>query len=179
VIVDGDKISVNFFFGESKMLGKLLLTAAFILIITAGAFAQSETSYQKKYEEWKKSQGDKSLHGSLFVAIEARRMSTGSAVVHFAVGKHTDDFHISVRLVKTEKDANGKSVVTEIPHPNESIIDGNSDQNEFAERSYIKKKGASEANAFEILITAAGKESAKIILEISDKRSYGTFSSID
>lgn len=161
------------------MFGKLFLIIAFVLSLSAGTFAQSEMNFQKDYDDWLKARGKQSLHGALFVGVKAKRMNSKSAVIHVAIGKHTDNFQISARLVRIEKDAEGKIVVKSISGAERDVVDNNSDQTEYAERSYIKVKGSQKANAFEVLITVAGKEPEKIILEISDKYSYKTFSSID
>lgn len=161
------------------MFGKLFLIIAFVLSLSAGTFAQSEMNFQKDYDDWLKARSKQSLHGALFVGVKAKRMNSKSAVIHIAIGKHTDNFQISARLVRIEKDAEGKIVVKSISGAERDVVDNNSDQTEYAERSYIKVKGSQKANAFEVLITVAGKEPEKIILEISDKYSYKTFSSID
>lgn len=161
------------------MFGKLFLIIAFVLSLCAGTFAQSEMNFQKDYDDWLKARSKQSLHGALFVGVKAKRMNSKSAVIHVAIGKHTDNFQISARLVRIEKDAEGKIVVKSISGAERDVVDNNSDQTEYAERSYIKVKGSQKANAFEVLITVAGKEPEKIILEISDKYSYKTFSSID
>jgi hypothetical protein len=161
------------------MFGKLFLIAAFVLLLPAGTFAQSEMNFQKDYDDWLSARAKQSLSGALFVGVKAKRMNAKNVVIHIAVGKHTDNFQISARLVKIEKDTEGKIVVKSISGAERDVVDNNSDPTEYAERSYIKVKGSQKANAFEVLITVAGKEPEKIILEISDKYSYKTFSSID
>lgn len=160
------------------MFGKLLLIVAFSLSLSAGTFAQSEMNFQKDYDDWLTAH-KQSLNGALFVGVKAKRMNAKNVVIHIAIGKHTDNFQITARLVKIEKDAEGKILVKSISGAERDVVDNNSDSTEYAERSYIKVKGAQKANAFEVLITGAGKEPEKIILEISDKYSYKTFSSID
>lgn len=73
----------------------------------------------------------------------------------------------------------GKIVVKSVSGAERDIVGNNSDSTEYAEQSYIKVKGAQKANAFEVLITVAGKEREKNILEFSDQYSYKTFSLID
>ncbi|HEX9928919.1 MAG TPA: hypothetical protein VGB02_10320 [Pyrinomonadaceae bacterium] len=160
------------------MFGKLFLIVAFVLSLSAGTFAQSEMNFQKDYDDWLKAH-KQSLNGALFVGVKAKRMNAKNVVIHIAIGKHTDNFQISARLVKIEKDTEGKIVIKSISGAERDVVDNNSDSTEYAERSYIKVKGSQKANAFEVLITVAGKEPEKIILEISDKYSYKTFSSID
>jgi hypothetical protein len=160
------------------MFGKLFLIVAFVISLCAGIFAQTEMNFQTDYDDWLKAHSQ-SLNGALFVGVKAKRMNQKAAVIHVAIGKHTDNFQISARLVKIEKETDGKIVVKSVSGAERDVINNSSDQTEYAERSYIKVKGSQKANAFEVLITVAGKEPEKIILEISDNYSYKTFSSID